>query len=361
MFEDIQKHRQAVAENIEKSFQIGFTESEDLQKAHNVGDVHPNGKWVWTQLPSGKYDWRVIKKTASSSAVPQSSSQKTTPKKNGIELTSKGIKEYINKNSATRDDRMKAMAEVYKALQDSGKNKKVDTFVKEVSSGSPSVDMLTRKYVEAVNDGATHDEAVAFADNCYKEFTTNTQNIQEKVYDDGVSPSTAAKMFASVSDLFKKQKFEKKPSGSGVKKVKPSSNKKSSALIEDTLQKIKQFSYIYWDDKKVSSIKESLEENEKIVRSVMRAAFPSASSGSAINPNTNKVDIDGQDFTFGAYYTINTTSRNPSDRGSKTNHYFVKNDSGKTIASRTSSGRWNTPTDAKNSCKVDVLRILLKL
>lgn len=64
MFEDIQKHRQAVAENIEKSLQIGYTESEDLEKAHNVGDVHPNGKWVWTQLPSGKYDWRTIKKTS---------------------------------------------------------------------------------------------------------------------------------------------------------------------------------------------------------------------------------------------------------------------------------------------------------
>ena len=204
MFEDIQKHRQAVAENIEKSFQIGFTESEDLQKAHNVGDVHPNGKWVWTQLPSGKYDWRVIKKTA------QSNSQKAIPKKNGIELTSKGIKEYINKNSATRDERMKAMAEVYKALKDSGKNKKVDTFVKEVSSGSPSVDMTTRKYVEAINDGATHDEAVAFADKCYKEFTTNLNKFQEKVYSEGVSPSTAAKMFASATEWFKAQKFEKK-------------------------------------------------------------------------------------------------------------------------------------------------------
>lgn len=61
MFEDIQKHRQAVRENIEKSLQIGYTESEDFEKAHKVGDVHPNGKWVWTQLPSGKFDWRVIK------------------------------------------------------------------------------------------------------------------------------------------------------------------------------------------------------------------------------------------------------------------------------------------------------------
>lgn len=61
MFEDIQKHRQAVRENIEKSLQIGFTESEDFEKAHQVGDIHPNGKWVWTQLPSGKFDWRVRK------------------------------------------------------------------------------------------------------------------------------------------------------------------------------------------------------------------------------------------------------------------------------------------------------------
>lgn len=242
MFEDIQKHRQAVAENIEKSFQIGFTESEDLQKAHNVGDVHPNGKWVWTQLPSGKYDWRVIKKTAQANAASQSNNQKAIPKKNGIELTSKGIKEYINKNSATRDERMKAMSEVYKALKDSGKNKKVDTFIKEMSSGSPSVDMTTRKYVEAINDGATHDEAVAFADKCYKEFTTNLNNFQEKVYNEGVSPSTAAKMFASATEWFKAQKFEKKAvSESSVKKDKaklPSTGLKTISEVEDYAKSI---------------------------------------------------------------------------------------------------------------------------
>lgn len=77
MFEELNKHRQLVAENIEKALQIGFTDSEELEKAHNVGDVHPNGKWVWTQLPSGKYDWRVIKKTsAGSSAAASSTTQK---------------------------------------------------------------------------------------------------------------------------------------------------------------------------------------------------------------------------------------------------------------------------------------------
>ena len=75
MFEDIQKHRQAVRENIEKSFQIGYTENEDFEKAHKVGDIHPNGKWVWTQLPSGKFDWRVIKNKQGDNSTKSSSSK----------------------------------------------------------------------------------------------------------------------------------------------------------------------------------------------------------------------------------------------------------------------------------------------
>lgn len=84
MFEDIQKHRQAVAENIEKSFQIGYTGSEDLEKAHNVGDIHPNGKWVWTQLPSGKFDWRVIKKKTAQGAGNTVSTQSNNVPKSSV-------------------------------------------------------------------------------------------------------------------------------------------------------------------------------------------------------------------------------------------------------------------------------------
>ena len=79
MFEELNQHRAAVAENIKKACEIGFTGNE-LEKAHKVGDIHPNGKWVWTQLPSGKYDWRVIKKTgAGSGAAAPATAQK--PKK----------------------------------------------------------------------------------------------------------------------------------------------------------------------------------------------------------------------------------------------------------------------------------------
>lgn len=69
MFEDINAHRQAVQQQIQKAFEVGFVPECDFEKArHIVGDIHPNGKLVWTQLPSGKYDWRVIKRGSGAQA-----------------------------------------------------------------------------------------------------------------------------------------------------------------------------------------------------------------------------------------------------------------------------------------------------
>ncbi|MBR2265639.1 MAG: hypothetical protein IJ882_03040 [Paludibacteraceae bacterium] len=71
MFEDLNSHRASVTENIQKGFEIGFTpETNSVSKAHKESDIHPNGKWIWTRLPSGKYDWRVIKKTTASPSAP---------------------------------------------------------------------------------------------------------------------------------------------------------------------------------------------------------------------------------------------------------------------------------------------------
>lgn len=36
-------------------------DAEDIVKARNVGDMHPNGKWVWTEYKPGHFDWRPIK------------------------------------------------------------------------------------------------------------------------------------------------------------------------------------------------------------------------------------------------------------------------------------------------------------
>lgn len=68
--EDLQRNRIARAQQIKKGFCCGDTEG-DIFKAHNVGDVHPNHPdWVWTQLPNGKYDWRVRKGQAKPTPAP---------------------------------------------------------------------------------------------------------------------------------------------------------------------------------------------------------------------------------------------------------------------------------------------------
>lgn len=95
MENNILKHRQAVQQNIMKSFGVevedetiekGFEEEinpfemeaykseltkaelDEFEKAkHNDGDIHPNGKWVWrASANGGKGDWRVAKKGSSS-------------------------------------------------------------------------------------------------------------------------------------------------------------------------------------------------------------------------------------------------------------------------------------------------------
>lgn len=48
-----------------KSFRsIAISHIGDIEKAHKVGDMHPNGKWVWKEISPGKFDWRVAKKGA---------------------------------------------------------------------------------------------------------------------------------------------------------------------------------------------------------------------------------------------------------------------------------------------------------
>ena len=53
MFNPIETKRRMVQERIEKSF------DNEIEKAkHQVGEVHPNGKWIWTEYAPGKFDWK---------------------------------------------------------------------------------------------------------------------------------------------------------------------------------------------------------------------------------------------------------------------------------------------------------------
>lgn len=134
-------------------------------------------------------------------------------------VTSKaGIKTFLS--GKVGGDYYRAVAEAYKALRRSGKSKSVSLMLAESGSGEPSKDVPARKYVEAVTDGATHDEAVAFADDCYEELLAKIKNVQEKVHSEGLSTSTSSGMFAAVNKWFNAQKFEKKTtSASGVEEV----------------------------------------------------------------------------------------------------------------------------------------------
>ena len=133
---------------------------------------------------------------------------KQEPKEDGIELTPKGIKDYVAKNSTTPDDRMKAMAEAYKALKDSGKSKKVDTFVKEVSTGSPAVDMKTRKYVEAAMDGATHEEAKEFAQKTFEALNHDIE-VAQNSFNGGHPQGMTDYLLRKAFYAFNKAKFTK--------------------------------------------------------------------------------------------------------------------------------------------------------
>lgn len=71
--EDIKERREAVSNNIVK----GFSNSDDLlEKAHNQGDIHPNGKWYWeSSANKGKGDWRTIKGAGKATPAPQNKPQ----------------------------------------------------------------------------------------------------------------------------------------------------------------------------------------------------------------------------------------------------------------------------------------------
>ena len=61
MNNDILKHRLAVMNNIEKSFNDEF--ENEIEKAYAVGDVLflNNKQYVWTEYAQGKYDWHIVK------------------------------------------------------------------------------------------------------------------------------------------------------------------------------------------------------------------------------------------------------------------------------------------------------------
>lgn len=111
MDEIIKRHRAMVAERLAQGFSPvhrdtlskAQEEFDDIEKARVVrqdGDIHPNGKWVWSsQAAGGKGDWRVIKKPKDGSPAP-APAKKETKSANAPALSSEALMKTLENMSA---------------------------------------------------------------------------------------------------------------------------------------------------------------------------------------------------------------------------------------------------------------------
>ena len=74
--QELQLNRIARTQNLQKgenTFGFGVIKSEDIEKAHEVGEIKVGKdgiKRVWTQLSNGKFDWRRVKRDKTSQQEP---------------------------------------------------------------------------------------------------------------------------------------------------------------------------------------------------------------------------------------------------------------------------------------------------
>lgn len=110
MDEIIKRHRAMVTERLTQGFSSvprntisKAEEYDDIEKARVVrqdGDIHPNGKWVWSsQAAGGKGDWRVIKKPKDGSPAP-APAKKETKSANAPALSSEALMKTLENMSA---------------------------------------------------------------------------------------------------------------------------------------------------------------------------------------------------------------------------------------------------------------------
>ena len=111
MDEIIKRHRAMVAERLTQGFspvhrdtlskaEEGFDDIEKARVVRQDGDIHPNGKWVWSsQAAGGKGDWRVIKKPKEGSPAP-APAKKETKSANAPALSSEALMKTLENMSA---------------------------------------------------------------------------------------------------------------------------------------------------------------------------------------------------------------------------------------------------------------------
>ena len=108
----------------------------------NIGDIHPNGKWVWVEYKPGKFDWRTIGSRAHQEAIKnglkpsgvmpdKSSAVKTKGKK---EKAAKSKKQEPKKQEVKRMT-MEELNNAVKALPKNGMSDAQKNIVKYIKKG----------------------------------------------------------------------------------------------------------------------------------------------------------------------------------------------------------------------------------
>lgn len=107
-----------------------------------IGDIHPNGKWVWVEYKPGKFDWRTIGSRAHQDAiknglkgsgiVPDKSSAVKTKEKKG-KAASKAQKEP--KKQESKKMTMEELDNAIKGLPKNGMSEAQKTIIKYIKKG----------------------------------------------------------------------------------------------------------------------------------------------------------------------------------------------------------------------------------
>ena len=388
----INAHRQAVQENIEKAFDLGFDADnniEGIEKAkHQVGDIHPNGRWVWTEWAPGKFDWKSLKGKHHKGSQQTTTQQQITDDKEVASFMDK-IKIFSNKyNDPSKVSVSKTpkgnwdvsydghRLGIINADQLSEKVAKNQGWLKEESKKDEQPteveidnDEYKKQYdiaLKQLMSGSDEDKhAVNFGISVVRSNISNTKKELRELKE--TRPGAKKAIQKLESDLVKFYSQEKAfndalKTASGTKKEENKSEK-LSAFVDKTLKDIKDYAYGNFDDDRLKKAEKVLTENESLAKKFMSATFPAASE-SALSPSEKEISIsDDESIILSAYKTTDTTSRNPAYRGSTDYHYAVYHkvgyskkllDSGS--YSRVFSAKYGgTSSDRKNKCKINAL------
>ena len=67
--EELKELAQKLKEEPKKQESSATTVGRGHKVERNIGDIHPNGKWVWVEYKPGKFDWRTIGSRAHQDAI----------------------------------------------------------------------------------------------------------------------------------------------------------------------------------------------------------------------------------------------------------------------------------------------------